>query len=63
MPNPINPHAPELKAVRELVESRVTELTGKVISQHTPLEKVPSMRGEIAALRWLLDELKPKETQ
>lgn len=50
-----------LKAVRARIAGRIAERTEKVVSASTPLEDVPTHRGEIAALRWLLDELSPKQ--
>lgn len=56
-------HAPALGPVRERIAARIAEQTEKVISTRTPLDDVPTHRGEIRALKWLLEQLqKPSET-
>jgi len=45
--------------VRACIAARIDELTRLIVSPRTPLELVPGHRGEIAALRWLQDQLDP----
>jgi hypothetical protein len=59
----IDYNSPALRPVREIVDKRIAELTDKVLSLHTPLDKVTQHRCEIAALTWLSKQLAPpKET-
>ena len=59
---PIDYNSPALVPVRECVAARIGEITKEIVKTSTPLDKVPSHRGEIAALEWLLVKLtKPQE--
>ena len=57
--NAIDTASPALRPVRACIAARIDELTRLIVSPRTPLELVPGHRGEIAALRWLQDQLDP----
>lgn len=59
--NDIDYASPALVPVRAGVSARIEELKELAINPRTPLEHVPIHRGEIAALKWLLDQLSPKK--
>lgn len=61
MTDPIDHAHPALRPVRASVTARITKLTADVVNPSTPLDKVPGLRGEIAALNWLLGQLSPKQ--
>jgi hypothetical protein len=50
--------SPALGPVRAMVEAQIVATTAKVVNPRTPLDEVPTYRGEIAALNWLLTQLK-----
>ncbi len=58
---PIEVRSPVLEPVREAVRAQIADRTKRVVSQNTPLESVPTYRGEIAALEWLLVQLSPQQ--
>lgn len=53
--------SPALGPVRARVSARIEELKEINSNPRTPLELVPGHRGEIVALKWLLDQLKPPQ--
>lgn len=53
----IDYHATATSAVRDLVSARLDDRKEALTS--IPLDQVPTTRGEIVALRWLLAQLSP----